>query len=176
MAFAGSKVAYAILLVLLLAGCSSSGTIMMQQPKTASIPPGKTLSLSFETAMPPGASSEQIAEFKEVGQRVKATLFGRLVSEGVFKQVLQPGETSDYRMIVTLTNANKVSQGARIFAGVFAGSNLLNADVQLFDESNKNLVTSFRVTGESASHPLSTEAGLDDAVREAVDEILLALQ
>jgi hypothetical protein len=38
------------------------------------------------------------------------------------------------------------------------------------------VVTAFDVVGESASHPLSTESGLDDAVREAVSEIMLALQ
>ena len=92
------KVALAFFLMLVLAACSSTGTIMMQQAKNAPIPPGKTVSLSVEPVIPDKASNDQIAEFREVGQRVKAALFGRLVSEGVFKQVLQPAEVGDYRM------------------------------------------------------------------------------
>jgi hypothetical protein len=57
-----------------------------------------------------------------------------------------------------------------------AGSNSLNAAVTLYDQATNTVVTAFDVVGESASHPLSTESGLDDAVREAVSEIMLALQ
>lgn len=176
MALFNTKTVMAAMLVLALGACSSTGAITMQQEKTASIPAGKSVSLNVESDIPPDANESQISEFKEITQRVKAALFGRLVSEGVFKQVLQPTETGDYRMNVTLKSAYKVSQGARILVGVFAGSNKLDADVELIDESTKSTVTAFQVVGESASHPFSTESGLDDAVREAADEILLALQ
>lgn len=148
----------------------------MTQNKTSPIPAGKTVSLTVAAEIPADADKSAADEYKEVGQRMKATLFGRLMSEGVFRQVLQPGETGDYRMAVSLKSANKVSQGARILAGVFAGSNSLSASVELYENSTNSLVTAFLVQGESASHPLSSEAGLDYSVREAVDEILLALQ
>jgi len=47
--------------------------------------------------------------------------------------------------------------------------------VSLFEESSQSLVTSFEVTGKSASHPFSSENDMDDAIREFVDQIILTL-
>jgi hypothetical protein len=73
-------------------------------------------------------------------------------------------------------NAEEVSQGAGIFFGVLAGSNKLAASVSLYDQQTDNLITSFEAGDESASHPMSAENDIDDAIREAVDEIVLALR
>ena len=57
-----------------------------------------------------------------------------------------------------------------------AGPNGLDASVQLRDEKVNQVVMSFDVEGTSASHPLSSEAGLDDAIREAANEIIKGLR
>lgn len=156
--------------------CSSSGSIQMLKHKTASIPPGSTVSLSVTAALPDDADDDAHEDASEVIHRLKSQLFGRLVSEAVFKQVLQPGEQADYRMDVKLLSAEEVSQGARIFFGVLAGSNNLTASVSLNDQAIDSLITAFEVGGESASHPMSSKNDIDDAIREAVDEIILALR
>lgn len=168
---------FGVLCLLLSAvACSSSGSVQIVQPKTATIPPGSTVTLSVTSALPENADVEARNDANEVMHRLRSELFGRLMSEAVFKQVLQPGEDANYRMDVKVLSAGEVSQGARIVLGVLAGSNTLTASVLLFDQPDENLITEIEVGGESASHPLSSESDIDDAIREAVDEIIVALR
>ncbi len=163
------KIIGLLFLLVWMNACTSSGTIQIAKQKTVSISPGSTVSLSVTAALP----SE---DAREVTNRLKAQLFGRLVSEAVFEQVLQPGERANYRMDVKVLNAEEVSQGARIFLGILAGPNKLTASVSLYDQAADNLITAFEVGGESATHPYSSENDIDDAIREAVDKIILALR
>jgi Domain of unknown function (DUF4410) len=153
--------------MLMLAACSSSGSIEMKQPKTAAIPAGKVVALNVTAP-----ADEDSADALHL---IRNELFGRLVAEGVFKEVVAAEEPADYRMDVVLSNVDEVSQGARIFFGVLAGSNELKAAVTVIDAATAQPVTSFNVGGESASHPMSSENGLEDAVREAVTRIIGAL-
>jgi hypothetical protein len=78
-------------------------------------------------------------------------------------------------MDVKVGGARQVSTGARIWLGAMAGSNNLALDVQVHNRATDQLITAFQVTGNSASRPFSSEAGLDDAIREGVDKIVQAL-
>jgi hypothetical protein len=154
--------------LLLLAACSSSGTLAVSTPKSEPIPAGKMVALSVTSA-----GDE---DSRDAAERLKNDLFGRLVSEGVFKQVVQTGQPADYRMTVALSGVEHVSQTARILLGVLAGSNELTADVTLVRATNGTVVEKFKVTGESASHPLSGENGIEDAIREAAAKTVQALK
>lgn len=155
------------------AGCSSSGEIKINKPLTKTIDHHAVVSLSVAPAGDIDPNDETV---KEVSQRLKGELFGRLVSEGVFKQVVHAGEEAKYMLNIWLVDAKEVSQGARIFFGVLAGSNSLAITGELMDsEIGKSSILDFVVTGESASHPFSSENDMDDAIREVVDEIILAL-
>ena len=151
--------------------CSSSGKLLVTQPRKQSIAPGKTVALLVE---PDVAEPRPIHQ--EVASRVRERLFGKLVAEGLFKSVVHSQEIADYQMDVKIKGARQVSTGARIFLGVMAGSNNLNLDVKIHDQPQNQLITAFQVTGKSASHPFSSEAALDDAIREAVDKITQALR
>jgi hypothetical protein len=163
-----SKSATVCCLLLLAAACSSSGTLEMKTPKTAAIPPGHTVALNV--------SSAADEDSRDAAHRMRVDLFGRLVAEGVFRQVVAVGEPADYEMDVALSGVEEVSQGARIFFGAMAGSNELKAAVSLRDAASNAVVTEFEVSGESAAHPLSTESGMDSAIREAATKIITALQ
>jgi hypothetical protein len=154
--------------LLLLAACSSSGTLAVSTPKDEPIPAGKVVALNITSA--------EDEDSRDAAERLKNDLFGRLVSEGVFKQVVQAGQPADYRMTVALSGVEHVSQTARIFFGVLAGSNELTADVTLVHATNGAVVEKFKVTGESASHPLSSENGIEDAIREAATKTVQALK
>lgn len=158
----------ALSIVALVAACSSTGTLTVKQPKSASIPPGKTVVLAV--------TSPADEDSREAAQRMRSELFGRLVSEGVFKQVLAQDESADYAMDVRVGEVDEVSQGSRIFFGVFAGSNDVGASVAVRERPSDQVVTQFDVAGESASHPLSSEDDMDDAIREAVTRIIAALR
>ena len=163
-----SKLIAACCLLVFTAACSSSGTLKMKTPKSAAIPPGHSVALDVTSAAD--------EDSRDAAHRMRIELFGRLVAEGVFREVVAAGEPADYRMEVALGGVEEVSQGARIFFGVMAGSNELKAAVSLRDSATNAMVTQFDVTGESAAHPLSTESGMDAAIREAATRIITALQ
>jgi hypothetical protein len=166
--FRFSLAALGLVGLLLLPGCNSSGTLAVSTPKAEPLPVGKVVALNVTSA--------EDEDSRDAAGRLQNALFGRLVTEGVFRQVVQAGQPADYRMTVALSGVEKVSQASRIFFGVFAGSNELRADVQLVNVASGKMVEKFTVTGESASHPLSDENGLDDAVREATTKTVQALK
>lgn len=174
--YKGLRIPGILCLLLWLGACTSSGSVQMTHAKTSPIPSGSTVALEVVANLSDDADGDARADASETIHRLKARLFGRLVSEAIFRQVLQPGEEADYNMNVTLLNAEEISQSARILFGALAGSNTLSARVTLHNAESDELVTEFEVGGESASHPFSSENDLDDAVREAVDEIIMALR
>lgn len=171
-----SKIAGLIFLMVWMSACASSGSIKIAKQKTVLIPSGKTVSLSVVATPVNNADADARKDANEFVHRLKSQLFGRLVSEAIFRQVLQPGEPANYKMDVKVLAAREVSQGARIFFGVLAGSNSFKASVSVYDQTADSLITAFEVGGESASHPFSTENDIDDAIREAVDKIIFALR
>ena len=104
-----SKLVIVLFVVGLVSACSSSGTLTVTQPKSQGIPPGKTASLSVE----PGAA-ELRPIHQEVATRVRDRLFGKLVSEGIFKAVVRVPEPADYSMDVKVRGARQVSTAARM--------------------------------------------------------------
>jgi len=163
-----SKVFVAYCLLLLVAACNSSGTMTMKTAKTAAIPPGHSVALDVTSAAD--------EDSRDAAHRMRVDLFGRLVAEGIFKEVVAASEPADYKMEVALSGVEEVSQGARIAFGVMAGANELKAAVTLRDAATNAVVTEFNVTGESAAHPMSTENSMDSAIREAATRIITALQ
>ncbi len=163
-----SRLTLVLPIILVVAACSSSGKLNVSKQKSESIPPNRTVSLIVKSDTTGGS--------QEMVQRLRSELFGRLVSEAVFKHVLHPQDKGDYLTEVHVLNAEKVSQGARILFGVLAGANKLRSTVKLSDTATGRVVTSFDVEGESASHPLSSENGMEDAIREVVSKMIVALQ
>jgi len=166
-----AKVVFLLLFIAFLPACSSSGKITIQQAKSESIEVGKTVSLSVE----PDVENVK-AVHQDVASRIRERLFGKLVTDRIFKAVAMAPEPADYRMDVKVKGARQVSTGARIFLGTMAGSNNLTADVKVFEFTSNRLITAYQVQGASASHPLSSQAGLDDAIREAADKIIEGLR
>jgi len=152
-------------LFMALAACSSTGKLEMTQVKTTAIGVNKTVSLNIVGS----------AEMRMM-QQLRGDLFGRLVSEKIFVKVLQANEPADYKLTITILETNTVSPVARIMLGVLAGSNKLRCNVKLIESATGNLKSSFVVIGESALHPLSSESGLENAVREVVANIIRALR
>ena len=118
---------------------------------------------------------EKTEAVPEALRRLHGQLFDRLVSEGVSARVVQAGQTARYDFRLCLLTATEVSPGARILFGVLAGANQLAVQVDVFETASRNLVVSFTAKEESASHPLSSENDMNDAIREAVDEVILEL-
>jgi len=79
-------------------------------------------------------------------------------------------------MDVTIRGARQVSTGARIMLGAMIGPNTTAVTVAVRQQATNQIITTFEATGSSAAHPLSSEAGLDDAVREVVGKIMEGLR
>jgi hypothetical protein len=166
-----AKVVFVLFFICFISACSSSGKINIEQAKSEIIVKGKTVSLLVEPEV------ENVkAVHQEVASRIRERLFGKLVADGLFKAVVHAPEPADYRMDVKVKGAREVSTGARIWLGVMAGSNNLTLAVKVFEFKSNREITAYQVQGSSASHPLSSEAGLDDAIREAVDKIVEGLK
>lgn len=161
------------LISLFLVACSSSGITIMKQPLSQTIPPGKSVCLNVNIDTDQHKKEEDFQEFQT---RLRDRLFAKLPSEGIFKSVVLPPEPADYTMDVILTNARLVSGPARIWGGVMAGHNDAQAEVKVYENSSHQLITAFDVDGTSASHPFSSESNPDDAIREAVNQIVKGLR
>lgn len=167
-----SKLNFLLLLTIpmFMAACSSSGKILVTQPPTETVDHKKTVALSVE----PGVEQPEAVHI-DVANRVRAALFGRLVSDRIFKAVVHKPDPADYTMDIVLQGAREVSTGARIMLGAMAGSNNLHLDVTL-RKPNNQVISAFSVEGNSASHPWSSQSSVDDAIREAVEQIIEALR
>jgi len=148
-------------------GCNSSAKILKHDSSGEEIRPDSVVALTMKSS----AESES----QEALEEMRARLYGLLVSQGIFAQVVAPTKPADYRMLVVLSGVDEVSQGARIFFGVFAGSNEVTAHVKLTDMVSDREIASFVIEGESASHPMSSESDMEDAVREVTSRIVQSL-
>jgi hypothetical protein len=161
-----------MLLVFALGACSSSGQVQVTKAKTDTIRPGASVSLAVNAAEENGESED----VQRGLQDVRTNLYANLPASGVFSEVVAEGQEADYEMDVNVTNVRLVSGTARAIGGAFAGANVVSGDVVLTDSANGLEVVKFSATGESASHPISSESGFDSAVREFSTQVTQTLQ
>ena len=164
---------FGLISICLLPACSSSGQVKILSPleETARIDHNATAILEVV----PGKGLQPDEDLREMILNLRGQLFGRLVSDGIFKQVVHEGDPAKYYIRVYVNIADQVSMGARIMFGVFAGANELSVRVGVFEESSENSIMTFTASGESASHPFSGESEMEDAIREVVNKIILSL-
>jgi len=161
------------LVVSLLPACSSSGQMKILQPltETERIDHNAVARLTVV----PGESLQLDEDLRRIIKNLRGQLFGRLISDGIFKQVVHENDPAKYYIRVKVNTADQVSQTARIMFGVMAGANKLDVRVELFDASSDNSIMIFTASGESASHPFSGQSQMDDAISQVVEKIVQAL-
>ena len=158
---------------LTIVACSTSGWTKMGQPLSQQIPPGKSVSLSVGIDTP---EHQTDVDFQLVTTRVRQQLFAKLMSEGIFSSVLLGPQPADYDMTVTVNSASVVSGTARYWEDLLAGHNDARMHVKLVRNDGNLVIADFEVDGTSTSQPISSEAGTDEAVREATDRIIRGLR
>jgi len=152
-----------------LSACAASarGSLEPMAVPQRDIVPGSTVALAI--------NSDTTADAQEVVTRLRERLFGALVAEGLFTQVVPAHSAAGYDLEVNITEVNKVSTASRVILGVLGGRNRATASVRLSKSGETKPVRSFTATGESAAHPASSESGMEDAVRLLAQEIMLGL-
>lgn len=156
-----------------LVGCSSSGKMIVKQSLNEKIPAGKIVSLSIGIEDP---EKEKDEDYNDVLSRVKERLYAKLLSEGIFKAIVLAPEPADYLLGIKVKEARKVSTAARVMVGVMAGANVVGLSVKLENTKTNQLVSEFDVEGSSAAHPFSSEVGMEDAVRQAINNVASGLR
>jgi hypothetical protein len=108
----------------------------------------------------------------EVLADVRSAVLGQLMSDGRFSKVVVANEPTDLVMNVDIIKYAKVTVGERMLVGALAGRNRVNLAVKITQPGGGgSVIEAFEADGESASHPLSSESGMSDAVREAAKEL-----
>jgi hypothetical protein len=157
------KDAVPLLFVCLLVACSSGGDLKVLSSGAASgLPAQPSLRLVVNAVAP---------DSQDVLSDVRAAILGQLEATGRFSRVTVSPEATDLVMTVDIVNYAKVTVGERLLVGVLAGRNRIGTTVKVAQTANNTVIKSYEANGESAAHPLSSESGLSDAVREAAKEV-----
>jgi len=150
-------------LVAMVAACSSGGNMkVLSSAPVAGLPAQPTLRLVVN---PVDKDSD------EVLADVRSSLLGQLQATGYYSKVVVTQENTDLVMTVDITKYAKVTVGERLLVGALAGRNRVGTQVKIVQSSSNTTIKSFEAAGESAAHPLSSESGISDAVREVVKQI-----
>ncbi|GFE58992.1 DUF4410 domain-containing protein [Geobacter sp. AOG1] len=155
-----------------LAACSSSGTYTMKQELIEPVNNQKTVSIWVRSDKVPESEKEDV---KKACSSLQEKLYARLVSEGLFKSSVVYPNKGDYSLEVDVLGVRLVSNAARLWFGIMAGASGIEANVLLRDETGK-VLTEFHADGSSATHPMSSESGSDNAVNELATEIAQAMK
>ncbi len=159
-------------LSLLLAACNAGGDLSVARPKIGPVRPSSVVALNVDALTEAGAPADRAAGIEQV----RRELYLVLPSSGLFKQVVQTSEPSDYRMDVHLRQVRQVSGSARFWLGFMAGRSELVGDVVVLDHRNGIELTAFRASGQSAAQPISPDDGFEDAVRLFGEKVVEALR
>jgi hypothetical protein len=161
-----------LLSVIFLAACSSSGTFQVKQTLIEPINNQKTVSILVKSDKVPESEKE---DSQKACRSLQEKLYSRLVSEGLFKSTVIYPNKGDYSLEVDVLGVRMVSNAARLWLGVMAGASGMEANVLLKDDTGK-VLSDFHVDGSSATHPLSSESGSDNAVNELANQIAQVLK
>lgn len=164
-----AKIVAVLLVSSFAAACSSTGKTFVTTASPESIPAGKTVSLAVQSMTAEASAQKTLVP-------LQAELAARLVADRIFKDVVEPPAASDYALNVTITEARDAT-GGRIAFGFFAPRNYLTVEVELRDRARDQVVESFVTTGYGARSWMTAQGyGMDDPVREVVDQVATALQ
>ena len=166
------KASMVFLSAMFLAACSSSGTFTMKQELIEPINNQKTVSIWVKSDKIPESEKE---DAKKACSSLQEKLYARLVSGGSFKSSVIYPNKGDYSLEVDVLGVRLVSNAARLWLGIMAGASGIEANVLLRDETGK-VLTEFHADGSSATHPMSSESGSDNAVNELATEITQAIK
>lgn len=152
-----------VLFVAFVSACSSGGDLkVLSSAASNNLPTQPAVRLVVNAVAP---------DSEDVLSDVRAAVLGQLQATGRFSRVVVGPGQADLVMTVDIVQYAKVTVGERLLVGVLAGRNRVGADVKIVETSNNALIKSYEANGESAAHPLSSESGVSDAVREVAKQV-----
>lgn len=151
-------------------GCmaTAKGTIMQIQPVAAKIDASKAAHFVFSG--PTETNKVQLVS------SARSSVYSAVSASGVFNSLQSNSQGAAYSLTVTILEVNTVSTAARVLAGVFAGRNRISGSVSVVEIASGRTIASFTAVGESAAHPYSSEAGIQDAVAAFSQQVVMGLK
>ena len=120
------------------------------------LPPNPSLRLVVNAVAPD--STDQLLD-------IRAAIFSQLSASGNYAKVVLDNEPTDLVMTIDITKYAKVSVAPQLFAD-------LGGEVTVTQTATNTVIKTFEADGASAAHPLSSESGLSDAVREMAKQVV----
>jgi Domain of unknown function (DUF4410) len=145
-----------IALMLALSACAGGGSISQLSSSPARIDSHATAQVTV-TASVPGADKIAVDLQNEIATQI--------ISKRVFLDVKTGSDPADIRIEAVITEANDVTQAARIMVGALAGRASVTADVKIFDGKTGEALGEIKAMGRSSGGNIF--AG---TTREAVHE------
>ncbi len=159
-----SGVTTIFLMAVFLAGCSAEGQIMVHASAPATnLPANPSLRLVVNAVAPD--STDQLLD-------IRAAILSQLSATGQYSKVVLDNEPTDLVVTIDITKYAKVSVGERLLVGALAGRNRVGGEVTVTQTATNAVIKTFEADGASAAHPLSSESGLSDAVREMAKQVV----
>lgn len=152
-----------ILTIGVLTACSSGGTMKITSSTT---PVGLAPNPSVRLVVTP-----QATDAEDVLADVKSAVLSQLLATGHYSKVVMDSEPTDLIINININKYAKVSVGERLLVGALAGRNRVGTQVRITQASNNAVIKEFVAEGESAAHPLSSESGIGDAIREVAKQV-----
>ena len=150
-----------LLVLLVLAGCSSQGTVLQMSGGSGPLPPASTWAVSV-TGCPEASQCESIRNQMSM----------RLVSSGLARSVVASG--AERTMEVRVNNLRAVPAAARVFGGVFAGRNEVSSTVTVRDRGT--VLRTFDVRAASGSNMIGGQSFEVDAYKKMAEEVVGTLR
>lgn len=146
----------------ILAGCASvpKGSHSEVTPVQKKLTAFSTLSVSATTS---------IDEAKEAIPKIEKAI-AEQITKTLSSKKLAPRNEAQLHLRVKVTDYKQVGKAARFFVGLLAGSDLVAADVVVFDSLEKKPIGSFKAQGEWTGADLR-EDGTDVAISELAREV-----
>lgn len=150
-----------LLILLVLAGCSSQGTVLQTSGGGGPLPPASTWAVSV-TGCP------QVSQCESIRNQMSM----RLVSSGLARSVVASG--AERVMDIQVSNLRAVPAAARVFGGVFAGRNEVSSTVTVRDRGA--VLRTFDVRAASGSNMMGGQSFEVDAYKKMAEQVVDTLR
>ncbi len=147
-----------------LSACGARGRTVVMTDE-GQVVPGKTVSLRIKS----GRDTER-RDFVEISRRFHAALSNRLLAEGIFAAVVDPGEPADYEMVASMEQL-----GVRGYAGGGKRDGVIHVRISVVDKSSGQEIKSFLAigVGPRIAGPYGYSKAVDPTV--AIDQALMQI-
>lgn len=157
--------------LMLVVGCSTSGSIRMHDSVGDKTIKGSTVSLIVFPNV-----SESNGNENDIAIKLRGQIAAQLLGAGLFKNIAGDGDQGiDHKITVKITEIREVSGVARVMWGAMAGNNKVAGEVTVINIKTGDDIRSFSYIGESAAHPFSGKSDIRDAIDRAAEEIVKGL-